>query len=163
MGYTHYWSFKKPNRGQSKRTELLYQKALIECVLIAKRYQEQATGLDRLSGYSVFTKLGDYGGFKINGKGTNSHEDFTLREHYIQNRDHYTFCKTAMKPYDTVVVACLALLKHRLGDLITVSSDGNSADWTRGLEFVNNTLNLKIKNPIVEIVKERCTKCNHEL
>jgi hypothetical protein len=142
MGYTHYWEFRIPKRTESKKTEDLYQKAVLECSKIIKAYYAVNGGL---SGFTAHTPLGAYGGLKVNGKGSEAHEDFTLREQYKQNLegDGFEFCKTARKPYDIVVVACLIVLKHRLGNLIDVSSDGYVDDWEEGLRLAKNILKLK--------------------
>lgn len=42
---------------------------------------------------------------------------------------YFAFCKTAYKPYDLAVTACLLIAKHHLGDLIVVHSDGEPKDW----------------------------------
>ena len=90
--------------------------------------------------------MGQYGGINVNGKGDLSHEPFTLREHFNQNEPD--FCKTARKPYDLVVVACLAILKHHLGDNVNVSSDGDSTNWVDGVKFASSVLRKKLTNPI---------------
>lgn len=43
----------------------------------------------------------------------------------------FAFCKTARKPYDDLVVACLVALKHHFPEVI-VSSDGEDKDWRTG-------------------------------
>jgi hypothetical protein len=43
------------------------------------------------------------------------------------------------------------LLKHRLGDLIDVSSDGDANDWTDGVQLACRITGLKIKNPIGQV------------
>ena len=147
MGYTHYWTFKKPAKGKSEHAEKQYQKAIAECAKICRTYYKEYGGL---SGYSAHTKPGQYGGLLVNGAGADGHEDFSLREHYSQN-ETFNFCKTAQKPYDLVVVACLAILKHRLGNLIEVSSDGESLDWKNGVFYAAIVTRLAIKNPIKTI------------
>jgi hypothetical protein len=143
MGYTHYFSFNSPKRGEADKTEKTYQRAIRDCQRIVKSFYKEYGGL---SGYSAHVPLGKYGGINVNGKGDEAHEPFELREHFSQNEGG--FCKTARKPYDTVVVACLALLKHRLKDLISVSSDGRFEDWVDGVEYAKKVTGLKIKNPI---------------
>lgn len=145
MGYTHYWST-KVKRGNAAEIEAKYLKAVSECQKVVKAFYKEYGGL---SGYSAHTKLGQYGGLMFNGKGDEGHEDFALREHFSQN-EGFNFCKTAQKPYDLVVVACLAILKHRLGDSIEVSSDGDASDWLDGIEYARKVTKLKIKNPIAD-------------
>lgn len=142
MGYTHYWTFQQPKRGDAAKVEALYQKAVKDCAKIIRTYYEAFGGL---SGYTAHTPIGTYGGILVNGKGDDAHEDFSLREHFKQNLepDNWNFCKTARKPYDVVVTACLIVLKHRLGDRIDVSSDGFQHDWEAGLDLAKRVLKLK--------------------
>src|ERR1700686_3771474 len=111
MGYTHYFQFIIPKGIPIAKVETAYQRAILDCARIAVTWNTacKATGDDvsRLSGYSAHCKPGKYGGIELNGKGENAHESFNLREHFRQNTesDFYTFCKTARKPYDTVIVA----------------------------------------------------------
>jgi hypothetical protein len=50
----------------------------------------------------------------------------------------WAFCKTAYKPYDKVVVACLCYLAD--AGVLTASSDGGPEDWTDGLELARSAL-----------------------
>ncbi|MHC4616437.1 MAG: hypothetical protein ACYTEQ_01655 [Planctomycetota bacterium] len=45
----------------------------------------------------------------------------------------FSFCKTAYRPYDIAVTACLVVLKHHLKDRIVVKSDGEHKDWFDGM------------------------------
>ncbi len=77
---------------------------------------------------------------RFNGReeGDRGHETFSLQrksdkrlEDYASRLDRkyiFDFCKTARKPYDIVVCCLLVILKHRLGNMIEISSDGK--DWT---------------------------------
>lgn len=143
MGYTHYWKINQIH-GQAKKNELKYKLAILECSKIVKAYYKEH---GEISGYTAHCKLGEYGGLNVNGKGEDAHEDFEMREHFSENKD-FNFCKTARKPYDIVVTACLALLKHRLGDAFTVSSDGRANDWAYGVALARIVTKLAIKNPI---------------
>lgn len=155
MGYTHYWQFKKSNNKRMPELEKALQKAVDEIGLVARTWQKMHPkgsigDACRLSGYTAHVKPGQgYRGIKLNGKGDNSHEDFCIREHFRQNLDQgFNFCKTARKPYDTVIIAALCILKHRLGDAIEVSSDGDAAEWNEGLALARKVTRLAIKNPL---------------
>jgi hypothetical protein len=130
--------------------EFRYQKAIADIGKVARKWQRALPegSYDRLSGYTAHTKPGQYGGVLINGRGDRGHEDFALREHFSQNIDQFNFCKTARKPYDCVVVAALAILKHRLDDAIDVGSDGGAEDWDSGVALARSVTRLAIKNPI---------------
>lgn len=149
MGYTHYWTFRSPAKGEASSIEAAYIKALAECTKVVKAYQKNALDYERLSGYTAHAKNGQYGGLHVNGKQSEACEDFTMREHYKQNLERSSeFCKTNRRAYDMVVVACLIILKHRLGDLIDIGSDGDVDDWTMGLELAKRVLRLKtLKTP----------------
>jgi hypothetical protein len=159
MGYTHYWVFKKKPKGQAAKIESQYQTALRQCQRVLRYHNKKLKAIDqknpeRLSGYSVHTKVGLYGGLNFNGVGDLSHETFSVREYYSENLDSpiqsgFNFCKTAQKPYDIAVTACLIVLKHYLGDLIEVSSDGDSSDWVDGLGLAREVTKIKgLVNPI---------------
>lgn len=158
MGYTHYWTFKPIKRGTTKAVNSNYRQAIEACKRVIDYYQAMhASGTDeRLSGYSAHAPLEEYGGINFNGARELAHEDFVLGEKYKDNLGGGTayvhvhgFCKTARKPYDIVVVACLAVLKHYLGDQIAVSSDGYAKDWAMGVGLARAALsNNAIQNPI---------------
>lgn len=140
MGYTHYWTFKKAPRGEVVQTEKVYQKAIIECTKVIQYYSGEFGGL---SGFSAHAPLALYRGLKVNGSTrVGQCEDFVMRERYALNKIP-DFCKTNSYPYDTVVVACLIILKHRLGDLIDVASDGRRDNWNDGLVLAQKVLGLK--------------------
>ena len=159
MGYTHYWTFKQPKKGTIRETERLFQRAVADCQLICRAWRDEHKGtMNSISGFSAHATTGKYGGLHVNGKGELAHEDFIIRETFKLNfREESTnigipsgfnFCKTAQKPYDTVVVACLIVLKHYLKDLIEVSSDGDASDWLDGLNFASRVLKTKFSNPL---------------
>lgn len=41
----------------------------------------------------------------------------------------FNFCKTAFRPYDIAVTACLIIAKHHLGDRIVIKTDGEDPQW----------------------------------
>lgn len=154
MGYTHYWTFKS-SHGRAKETEETYRLALRQCQRIIRAHNKKLKSQnekhpDRLSGYSVHTKVDQYGGLEFNGVGDLSHETFSMREHFSEN-EGFNFCKTAQKPYDVCVTACLIVMRFYLGHLIEVSSDGDASDWTQGLKLAKTV--TKIKGLAVPIKK----------
>ncbi len=148
MGYTHYWSFNF-NAGKSADLEKKYQKAILECQKVVRaiaKDNRKLYGSSRLSGYTAHSSLGKYGGIKVNGKGEDSCEDFIMREHLKENKT-WNFCKTNKYAYDFAVVACLAVLKYRLGDAITVSSDGDRINWEDAVNYAAKVLRRKVTIP----------------
>jgi len=146
MGYTHYWEFKVHDRGHQSKVEAQYQKAVSDCKKIVARYQRRWEKGDwnRLSGVTAHAP--QYMGVQLNGTGDLAHETFWLRDHYRTN-DPFNFCKTAQKPYDEVVTACLIVLKHRLPNHVDVSSDGEEMDWLPGLLLATQSTRLKCEIP----------------
>lgn len=70
------------------------------------------------------------------------HETFCLNR--IGGTD---FCKTARKPYDIVVTACLAYVAAYHD--YEISSDGDVEDWIAGTELANKALGVPVPNPII--------------
>jgi hypothetical protein len=54
---------------------------------------------------------------------------FTIEPWHTPGKDFFACCKTAYKPYDILVTACLIIATHYFGDEIRVASDGESRDW----------------------------------
>jgi hypothetical protein len=54
----------------------------------------------------------------------------------------FSFCKTAGLPYDLAVRATLIVLKHHLGDQISVTSDADDASWAPACQLVQNALSF---------------------
>ena len=61
-----------------------------------------------------------------------AHETYSLTREYKEN---FAFCKTARKPYDLMVQACLILYKYFF-PYVTISSDGDEEDWYEAKKFV---------------------------
>ena len=77
---------------------------------------------------------------RFNGVNDDGHETFLVEQKFIphyyrqeKNGKLFAFCKTARKPYDTAVTACLIILKHHFGDDFVVTSDGYTEEWQDGL------------------------------
>lgn len=145
MGYTHSFTFRRAEK--AKVTEAKYQRAIQDCQRIVRRYYKLNGGI---SGYTAHCPIGAYGGIEVNGKRPDDGETFSLREHFSQNLedDFKAFVKTYRLSYDLVVVACLTVLKHRLGESVIVSSDGYAEDWADGVEFARQVTGLKLVNPM---------------
>lgn len=123
MGYSHYFSIK------STATPEMY-----------KAFSEEAhqilTIADAMTSIDIADSMGEImSGWQandeavsFNGYGENSHETFRV----TPTDSGFNFCKTAEKPYDTVVVACLIALYRAYGDSVEISSDGNRSDWAAG-------------------------------
>ena len=75
---------------------------------------------------------------RFNGVGDDGHETFLI--YRDGHEGGFSFCKTAQKPYDEVVCACLIVLNHHLGDKIEISSDGDNDKWDPGRDLCEKVL-----------------------
>ena len=144
MGYTHYWKLNLDYEINSEKWKEIvddFNKILDVEINIADNNIYAGTG-----GMTSLRKiLEPYSNQKLeitdeeirfNGReeGDRGHETFSLQrksdkrlEDYASRLDRkyiFDFCKTARKPYDIVVCCLLVILKHRLGNMIEISSDG---------------------------------------
>jgi len=74
---------------------------------------------------------------RFNGVEDDGHETFILE----REGAGFSFCKTARKPYDTVVTASLLIAQKVAPGAWDVSSDGDSDDW-HGLELATQVIGL---------------------
>jgi hypothetical protein len=100
-------------------------------------------------------KLGDAFGEKVpevNGDEIlfNGHVPDDYETFHFSKQGGREFCKTSYKPYDLIVVACLAVAKDIFGEEIDVSSDGDHGDWEAGVAFASKVLGREIQNPIMK-------------
>ena len=126
MGYTHYWRF----QGTPDKKKM--DAGIAACnKVVGKAKVPLANGFGE--GEPELRK----GKCCFNGRGPDDdHETFMVET----GDTGFQFCKTAFKPYDPVVVACLIALKHTLGGSVTVSSDGRQEDWAEGMELCQEVL-----------------------
>ena len=143
MGYTHYW------RQQRDFTDTEWQ----ELPRLAKLITADGQGIlanafsDKNSKPTI-----DNEEISFNGIGDDGHETFcitrkkrdlydyekqdSIQDAYMHDKSGggvFNFCKTAHKPYDKYVVAVLCAIYRVQRDIMNISSDGNTADWTEGL------------------------------
>ena len=68
----------------------------------------------------------------FNGEGRAGCEPFEIHQTECDRHGRavfWSFCKTEHQPYDLCVQVALVILKHHLGEAITVGSDGKDDDW----------------------------------
>jgi hypothetical protein len=113
MGYSHYWRLENGIE-QSDWNKFLEGARQIIATAIDAGIQIE----DNSAGSAIF----------INGIGANAHEAFVITSEDVG----FNFCKTAEKPYDTVVTAILIHLKQSLGSKVVITSDGGWNRWQGG-------------------------------
>ena len=120
MGYTHYW-----------RTSA---KAIPDAAVVMLREllaEAHAAGIVQLEDTTPKPPLVTATVIRFNGVGALGHETFffDVEDAYrAADGTPFAFCKTNQKPYDAVVMKVLIVLRHFLGEQITVTSDGSFDD-----------------------------------
>jgi hypothetical protein len=138
LGYTHYWNIANVSQHSTRWGHLFTD--------LGKIVKASPVPLGSWDGELPKPAVGD-GKISFNGLGDDSHETFQISSSNLDT-DRRWFCKTARKPYDIVVVACLATLKDIFGDECSVSSDGGRDEWADGVLFASGVLGRIIENPI---------------
>jgi hypothetical protein len=87
----------------------------------------------------------------FNGQGPDyDHETFGFNAR--RKPDDWGFCKTARKPYDVVVVACLTFLATDYG--FEVSSDGDHEELQAGVDLCCQALGKDYAHPLtIEVLR----------
>jgi hypothetical protein len=129
MGYTHYFYTKTELDAKQFKLFAKDAKKLLANPIVPLVYEyDQADKPPEVTDETV----------RFNGVGNDGHETFMLSRVTPKGRGDmaFNFCKTAMKPYDVYVTACLLLAKHHFGKDIKISSDGDVSDWQEGKALV---------------------------
>lgn len=138
MGYTHYWSIKRPI---GARKWGLIGHDIME-LIVASPVPVQFENDDPKPAYVGSDMI------RFNGTGDGGYETFLLEP----GRTNFEFCKTGRRPYDIMVCAALIVLQHHAGKSVEVSSDGgmdgtiadyagpHDKEWDDALAFVQCVL-----------------------
>ena len=122
MGYTHYF---RTTRGE------LDEEAFISFAQDCERIFDLAKADGIETQWEHDCALGPQATpelVRFNGVGSEGHETF----YFPRETESFSFCKTAQKPYDVVVVAVLCAAKERFGGAVEISSDGDYLDRASG-------------------------------
>ncbi len=124
-GYTHYWTWKRaPDAARVKLT-------IAEMRTIAGARRDLVTFSER------------DGAFLLDGLGENAHETLVFPGTFRANEQHggFNFVKTAWKPYDVVVTACLLVARDHFGaEEVELRSDGDDRAWDAGRALYRQAL-----------------------
>jgi hypothetical protein len=140
VGYTHYYSRVDISKDDALRFEMFSAGArrIIEYAVENEGIQI-ADGMGDLLGKWVC----DNQTVRFNGYDADSHETFE----WSINSSGFDFTKTARKPYDAVVTACLIHLKDIYGELVSIGSDGSWSEWQDGARLYRNATGLTASSP----------------
>jgi len=140
MGYTHYW--RQYDGFNSEKWDTLVQHSLhLQDASPAKLADVE------MSDFQI----------SFNGVSPQNHETFTLDRAMpppnltdrLPEKDHFfSFCKTAQKPYDLMVMCVLLVANDLEPDVITYATDGAESDWQPAIDLVNKVCDLDVSfNP----------------
>lgn len=145
MGYTHYVS-------RRKRLPLAtFRLAVEDCRKVVEALCREKGIVVQLESDDTETPLFGDVRIQFNGVGENGHETFVIDRNYTpfpsqpkpsRGEGWFEFTKTARKPYDAAVCACLIVFNHHFGKAYTVSSDGEDGDegWATARAFCQRVL-----------------------
>lgn len=131
MGYTHYLKFaRKPTDAELKPAIAEMKKVVADGRAKRVLFGPLGKGVPKIRA----TELA----FNGNAKGDRGHEtfsfpgDLTVKDYLASGPGFFDFCKTARKPYDAYVVACLLVARdHFPKKVLDITSDGEAGDWLR--------------------------------
>lgn len=149
MGYTHYYrrhSDKSNSAEAYDRFRHGAERIIIECqargITIADGFGEKAGYWENTESRVAF-----------NGLGADAHETFAWEAvsptEPGARKWVFNFCKTAEKPYDAAVTACLLWLAECYGDAVEISSDGYWEEWRAGRDIFREVFGYDAKPPFV--------------
>lgn len=140
-GYTHYYIWKQAPDEASIKACVADMNRVIEArksILVSPDLPDSKPTILKLSATNV----------DFNGIGEDGHEPFAF-PYVLPNHDSFNFCKTAWKPYDEVVTACLIVARdHFPPAVLEISSDGSWRDWSRGAELYTAIFGRAARNPM---------------
>jgi len=127
MSHTHYWKSKPHRCLKASQFKVLSQQ--VKKIIERAKLPDYSIKVDV---HDLTPKLISFNGWKPNEE---DHETFHLD--YNEENTDFQFCKTAYKPYDTVVTATLIAAHLMSEGKIKISSDGDSEDWLKGFILLN--------------------------
>ena len=154
MGYTHYWCLnKKSEEANGSNEPTRFGEAVNDMEKIVSASRVLLAGWDGEGDPEIFVDQ-----VSFNGIGDDGHESFAFQRFGTgekglgptspEDKDKdFAFCKTAKKPYDVVVTACLAVAAQVIDDGIEVSTDGEVEDWKEGAAFASRILGRDVPVP----------------
>lgn len=138
MGYTHYWTQLRDLTDEEWADALEHVAAILKDVEF-----EQSIPLADMEGKARTKPEFTDKFIAFNGVGEDSHETFKINRRMTKEweggRLGADFCKTARKPYDLAVTACLSYFSSVV-ESHDVSSDGDGEDWLAGVDEARRAL-----------------------
>lgn len=125
MGYTHYFET------LSTPSQDVWNKVVEE----AKEVSLASSALIQFESDMEAIPLMDSRIIRFNGVGDEGYETFLVE----REGSGWSFCKTARKPYDEIVVAILIIAKHHLVENFRWTSDGEGGDFNNAVSLLKKS------------------------
>lgn len=128
MGYTHYYKI------PSKMDEVRFKALVKDVKVILKSAKKLKIELANGHGEEGTEPTASSNLIILNGVEDDCHETLYIAREDDESKGNglvFNFCKTARKPYDTIVVAILVALKKHFPES-EISSDGGMEEFTNG-------------------------------
>lgn len=124
MGYTHYWTQKRPATPAEWKNITISFRQLIQDTKPPIQYEYDTAKPVLINKDHI----------RFNGIGDDGHETM----HVVRGVRAFNFCKTARKPYDRWVVALLLIMDREAPGCWEISSDGErDGEWAEVLKWLN--------------------------
>lgn len=136
MGYTHYWTGKRAATEQEWDEITAIFKKLMKATKLPIQYERDEPQKPEVSKTKIW----------FNGIDDDGHETFCLRPNELS----FKFCKTARKPYDRTVIACLIIAHNIAPAAWDISSDGTQKEWNAVEDWMEPLLKQTFKVPTID-------------
>ena len=151
MGYTHYWTSKDFTQKQWDKFKFVCDKLLNNLPKKTNIAGGSSSDLPLIINrnskdeFEFSNKCICFNGdtphqLKLNHYDL-SHETFLIENVNDGGINDWSFCKTARKPYDLLVCACLIAAHKYLG--FEIKSDGDLSDWKPAFDYYAETMEIK--------------------
>ena len=164
MGYTHYWyqdgDFSEDQWSQIRNLSWSAYENWLDFIHSTDS-ESELFPLASWDGKNLpeFTDLD----IAFNGRGKDGHESFVLPRCMPDPKekqpwrvdeghpDYFAFCKTAQKPYDTMVAAVLLIANHVAPEVIRYDSDGDVKEWEAPVMLASKVIGSRVSfNPMLD-------------
>jgi len=147
MGYSHSWTVNSTMSDFARNLSFATFTALAERIIIVA--EEQGIKIaDRsgelLGGWEVSDSEVSLNGFDI--------ESYETFDFHLNNGTPSNYCKTNLRPYDTVVTALLVAVKHSYNEDVVINSDGDVDNWVAGLTLFEDATGFTATVPYNDFV-----------
>jgi hypothetical protein len=152
-GYTHYWMWHARPGADALRACVADMDRIVEMRRGSLADRQDRTGTAAVFlGSGTFEDAGAPGpDIMFDGIGEDGYETFGFPlAPFMADRPEFQFVKTAAKPYDEVVTACLIVARdHFRPEVLTIASDGTwLPDWVAGAALYEKALGRTATDPL---------------